>query len=415
MPDNFEFIPNSKIDVSQIRNRRIIEEFKRTRKTLPFSLHLIMAIAAAICIYFAVDGISMGLPVLFIVSGLCLGPVLSMYVFTNSPVYIKLSTIIIPAACIAAKILLPGNKNIPYLASCLFIYLLCLLISAILMMTSLSGYSKTSCFLLICAAYIVITLGLSAFLLIYHNGTVSVSLITDSIDKFFNAVSRESMKILSSEEYLKQIRTILPAAAEYTDEELIKLFSDALKTSIDTVKSLLPAIFVVTFMVLSFLTVELFTLFAKIFKIDVFVCVMDDFWTYRPSAATTIMYDIVFLAYIIGLFAKFPPNISSAIINMIVIMATAMSVLGIKAIYSFFRKKRVRHFLSALITFGIVSGTVFITGAIGVLLLSTLGVTYVSIRNKYDMAMLPAKLAEDRAACTGVGGEETDAGQDSDR
>ncbi|MBE6682191.1 MAG: hypothetical protein E7600_07900 [Ruminococcaceae bacterium] len=414
MPGSFDFFPDKKIDVSQIRNTRIIAEFNRTRKELPFSLHLIMAIAAAICIYFAADGLTLGLPLLFVVSGMCLGPVLAMYVFCNSPIYLKLATVLIPVAAIGAKALLPGGKNIIGLASCLFMYLLCLLVSAILMKTSLSAYTKTSCFLLISAAYLLITIGFAAFVLIYVKGNISVSIITNAINVFFNSVYDESIKIMSSEDFLKQIRLMLPAASEYTDEKLISLFSDTLKTSIETVKTILPAIVVVTCMVFSFLTVELFTLFAKIFKIDVFVCVMDDFWTYRPSMASTIMYDVVFLAYIIDLFAPLPDNISAAITNLIIIMVASMSVLGVRAIYSFFRKRNVRHFLCALIALGIVSGITFMTGTLGFLLLSTVGVTFVSIRNKHDAMMLPIKLAEDRAAASGVSDDETEKNSDYD-
>jgi hypothetical protein len=48
------------------------------------------------------------------------------------------------------------------------------------------------------------------------------------------------------------------------------------------------------------------------------------------------------------------------------------------------------------------------TGSLGFMLLSTVGATYVSIRNKHDIAMLPMKLAEDRAAATGLSDQETD-------
>ena len=409
MPENFNSVPENKIDISHIRNYLIAEENRRTRKALPFSIQLLFALAAAICIYLAMDGLNLGLPFILPFSGICLGPVLCVYINLFSPIILKLCAAFIPLGGFALRAFLTGiTKDYPAVASSLFMYLLCMLVAIILVKTALSAYTKNSCFLLITGAYLLVIAGLFVTLLIHKHGYFDLALAVRTIDGFFTTLEAEMLKMFSTEQFVSSLGKTIPAL-EYLDiEDILASLRETTPAFISAVKSLLPAIIAVTCMVFSFLTVELFTVFAKKLKIDVFVCIMDDFWTYRPTRVTTVVYDIIFFAYIISMFAPFPAHIAAAIDNMFLLLASCLAVLGVKGIYSFFRRKKVRHFLCALIAFGITSGSFVILGSSSLLVLSTIGSIYVSFRDKEEKMLLPMRLLYIRAEFDRRYGENSD-------
>ena len=158
----------------------------------------------------------------------------------------------------------------------------------------------------------------------------------------------------------------------------------SLEQSVTLTKFILPAIVTVTCMFLSFITVELFSVVAKKMKIDVFVCVMDKFWTYRPTNITATVYDIVFFAYVISMLVSFPANIAITIENLILILAPVMAVTGIKSIYRFFYKKNNKKGTSIVICAAIVFAMMWFLGTLGILFIGSLGVMFITLRDKEE-------------------------------
>ena len=174
------------------------------------------------------------------------------------------------------------------------------------------------------------------------------------------------MEYASSEEGLLQLELMMESSADITNEKLLSTFKESLELSFAATKSLLPSSLILTCMFFAFVTIELFSVIAKNFNIDVFVCIMDDFWTYRLSRATTMMYDVVFFAYILGMFFEFSKHVSIAITNLLIIMTPVVFIPGVKSIYGFFRRKKLGKAAGIIISCIIVIAIVMLTGMLGI-------------------------------------------------
>lgn len=396
MPENFNMIPEDNIDVGRIANYLVLAENKRTRKSYPIIFHIFYALIAAMCIYIGMDGISFGLSAIVCTLCMCLGPALLTYTFIYSQTWIKAVSVALPLLTFAAKHMIMNTaSSFVSNVSLVLLYILMLITAVILTKTSVSGYRKTTCFSLVSSAYVFIALFSFAMLLVYYKGSLAPSLAVKAIDDFFAAFVNETVKAASDTNLLQEMRRIIPESANLSDNEMIDLIRTATQQGVVMTKRILPAILTVTCMFFSFITVELFRVVAKIMKIDLFICVMDETWTYRPSNATTMFYDIVFFAYILSMLIRFPSNVSATIDNLLLILGAAMFVVGIRAIYVFLSKK-ISISLCRVICIAIVLVLPFIMGTLSILIVGSIGVMLVTARDREEKKLLAAKLISDR-------------------
>lgn len=393
MPDNFDFVPYKKIDIRHIRNELVATQFDRERKNYPLFFHIIFALISALCVYLAMNAAGLGLPPVAAMLGLFFGPSMLVYVFLYSPIAIKIFSVVIPAAVSAVSIAI-SQVNVIGMASQAFSYILCILTAALITKAVISGYTKTTCFVIVCAVYLLIMLSLGAFLMIYHFGTISPKLVAQTIDRFLDSVVKSTAEYASTPLGLEAFRYSLPDYASLSDEKFIEFITNTIRSALFTIKLCIPSIAIVSCMFFSFFTILAFSFVAKKMKINVFVCIMDDFWTYRPSTVTTAMYDIVFFLYIVANFIKLPQSISITLINLLFILTAAMSVVGINGIYCFFRKKNMSKNTCVVICAVITLATTLFVGLLGTLIIGSLGVMFVTSRDREETTILPLRILE---------------------
>jgi len=399
MPDNFDNGFLTKIDIRRIPNYVIIAQNKKFRREYPIIFHIFFALAASLCIYLAVDGACLGLSVLNLV-GLCIGPAMLVYTFMYSPVWIKSVAVALPALIYVIRhLVFVGSLSFLHESNHCLVYVLCILVSAFLTMTSLFGYSKSKCFLLVTAAYVTVILGGLAVLVVYYKGSLTLTAIKEALDGFFTAVINSSMENFSSPEMIEYVRTALPAAKDLSDSDIISAVKEAFEISTTYVKTLLPSVIASIGMFFAFITVEVFSYVARKMKIDLFVCVMDDVWTYRPSTVTAAFFDILFFVYIIGSLMDLPSNIAITVENLMNIMMPVMFVVGIKAIYNHFFKKNNSKGKSIAVCAGITVLVFGFLGTVGLLIIGSAGVTLMTLRDRNEEEQLPARMLKQKEEC----------------
>lgn len=396
MPEYFGFDRENKIYVNGVRNFLVQAENAQNRKEYPPVFHVVYALLCAMVTYLAFDGQHLGFSSVVCAFLLCLSPAMYVFSYLYSNIALKLISTFLPAAAFAARLIISDTKiTFESIAPTLFMYILCILVAATLTKVSLSAYTKSTCFLLVAVIYFVIFLCISAFLLISATGSCSLPAAVNAIDGVLDKSINATMEYAMSEEGLSQINLMVSASEGITSEQLLSTLKEGLEMTASAAKSGLPSAIVLTCMLFAFVTVELFSVFVRIFKIDVFVCIMDSFWSYRLSRATTMMYDIVFFAYILGMFISFPGVFNVAVANLLLIMTPVVFIPGVKSIHGFFARKKMKRTSSVLLTLVVIVAAVMLTGTLGIYIISSIGVTYVVTREIQETMLFPSKFAAD--------------------
>lgn len=395
MPENFDFIPDKKIDIRRIRNEVAALKSDSERKSYPLLFHFAYAIVAALCIFLAINST---VPIVSLL-GLFFGPSMLVYTFLYSPMPVKIASVILPVLIDVPISLIVSKTGLLGFVSHAFTFILYILVAVLLTKAVVSGYDKTTCFVIVSAVYLLIILSIFVFLIIYNYGTFTPDLAVKTIDGYFDSLINTMAEYANTPLGLETFRYSLPDYSDLSDEQLISAVKNTFEAAVSAIKLSLPAIIVVSCMFFSFFTISAFSLVASKMKINVFVCIMDDFWTYRPSTVTTMMYDIVFFLYIIATFVQLPQNISVTIINLLFILTPAMFVIGINGIYGFFRKKNLQKTVCVVICTAITFALLTFTGMLGILIVSSLGVMFVTHRNRQELMILPLKLLEHQKMC----------------
>ncbi len=391
MNNSFDFKIEKNIDPGRVRNFLRDAQNQTLRKNYSMALHIVYSLVCAVIIYLATGSSFSFLPA-------CIAPAMCAFTFLYSPFAIKLIPVVLPPLGFLVKLAISGFKeDILLVISSMFVYCLCILSGAILTKAVLSGYTKNTVLVLVSVSYGLICLGQIALAFTSIKGSFNISMLVEAIDEYFALVSKQSVELVSSEEGYTLFSMFTSATEQApTKEEMIKLIKESVETTSLAIKSCLPAIFVLSCMIYGFITVAFFSVVARVFKIDVFVSIMDNFWTYRPSIITANVYDLLFIALVIGMFVKLPQNISATVINLLLILTPLMCLSGIKGIYTFFKKKTKNALAAGVITGAIILVASTFTGAFLPLILGSVGIFFITIRNREEKVLLPIKYAQDR-------------------
>lgn len=388
MSDNFEKIPENLTDPSSVRNFLKDAENDAKRKQYSLLFHIVYALLCSAVVFFA----SYGNPLfLFITPAMC------VFTFLYSPIYLKVAPVVLPLIFILIRTAGSSGANFFSVCQVLFVYLLCILSAAIITKASISGYTKTTLFVLLSAVFGIIVFCQVMFAFIAYDGTFSFSLLLDSINGFFDSIVNQSVALSQTPEGMEMLRSLAVSGKELSDADIIKLVKESVELSASVIKPLLPSFFVLSCMIYGFICVAIFSLFAKYFKINVFVCIMDRNWTYRPSRISTAVYDIVFFVFILSLFIGFPQNISVTVMNLLFVLTPLMCISGIRGIYTMLYRKTKNSLHSIIFTALIIAVATMIAGGFTFLILGSVGVTFVSARNREEKLVVPVKYAADLA------------------
>ena len=391
MQNNFEKITENLKDPSRVRNflRDVKNDSERKQYSLLF--HIVYALVCAFGVYFASDTIFPQGPSLFF---LFLAPSMCVFTFLYSPMALKILPVLLPPLFIGITSVASGFEFFPF-ASALFVYLLCIVSAAFITKAVLSGYTKTELFITLCVTFGIISFCQTVFSFIASYGTFSFTLLLDTINGFFDDIVSRSVAIANTPEGLEAFRALAVDGKELTDAEIIKLVKDSVKLTVDVTKPLLPSFFAFSCMLFGFVTVAVFSFFAKHFKINVFVCIMDNSWIYRPSVISAVVYDIVFFVFVISMFVNLPQNISVTVMNLMFVLTPLMYISGIRGIYTMLFKKNKNPLKSKLITAIIVIAATMILGGVAFLIIGSAGVTFITTRNREEKIAIPLVYASD--------------------
>lgn len=398
MSDNFERIPENLADPSRVRNFLKDAQNDAQRKQYSLVFHIVYALLCALVVFFALGGS----PLLLV-----LAPAMCVFTFLYSPMYLKITPVALPLIAFLVKNALGGFKT-DFFSVCqaLFVYLLCILSAALITKAVISGYTKTTLFVTLSTVFGIIAVCQIMFGFIASVGTFSFSLLLDTIDKFFESIVNQSVAISQSPEGLEMFRSLAVSGKELTDAEITELVKDSVELSVSVIKPLLPSFYIFSCMLYGFVSVAVFSLFAKHFKINVFVCIMDESWTYRPSFISTAVYDIVFFVFILSMFISFPQNISVTVMNLLFVLTPLMCLSGIRGIYTMLSRKIKNKAHSIIITAVILVAASMILGGFAFLILGSVGVTFVTARNREERLLVPVKYASDLALLRKMSGKD---------
>lgn len=390
---NYSFDSNirNRIDPGHVRNFLKDAENDSKRKNYNIVFHIVYAVLCSVLIYFAIDGTAILSPLL-----LCIAPAMCVFTFLYSPMYIKAIPVALPPVILFIELALSGAKyDFFTVASVMFVYCLCILSAAVMGKAALSGYTKNSVMISLSVVYGLILMCQIAFVFMSVKGTFGIKMLTEYIDEYFNLILNQTVKAASSDEGYETLKALGLSEQLPSKEEFVKYVTTYVGTVLQAVKMCIPSIFAITCMIYGFVTVAVFSVVAKVFRINVFVSIMDNFWTYRPGVITANVYDILFIATIIGMFVPYPKTLSAFLINFLLILTPVMCISGLRGIYEFFAKKVRNGFLSALITAAILFFVSMFSGAFIFFILGSAGIFFITAKNREEKELFAEKYASD--------------------
>lgn len=398
MPENFNFLYDNKYEIGSVRNFLLSASVNANRKNRKASFHVIYSIVCALVLYLGLDASILGPEI----SGLCLliFPAMCTYPLLYSGIAAKCTALFVAPAAFAVRTLSIGNSVDFYsVAASTFTYLLCVLCAVVFARSVIAGYTKNTTFVLITCCYGLVFVIKAITFVISVQGAFSLSLATKTVNDILSVYSAKVVEFASTDEGFALYAPLFKGtSAEITKEfvanEVTKILSDVPEL-IKSFVPFIPSFLAVICMFYSFITVAIFSFFARKLDYDVFTCIMDKRWTYRPSMLSIKIYDVVFFAFIICMFVNVPENISAAIINLFIILTPLTFVSGIRCIYTFFAKKTARKLLPAVIMAIVITISFMTIGALTAFIVSSIGISFMIARDKEERTLLPIKLMED--------------------
>lgn len=396
MPENFDFLQDNKYEVGSVRNFLVSARVNSERKEYTAGFHAVFALVLSLLMYLAVDGAAIGFPVLFSSLLVFVLPPLYVFTFLYAPPSAKLMSVILPLLLFGIRVSLFENGiDIGISFANLFTYSLCILCSAVLTKCVISGYTKNVAFILLTVCYALIFVCEIAYLFIYTTGSFNLAAVSDSIKALFDNIAGQLIAHSETDPGFEQLKAVFSANNDITRQQLAAVISETFDYTFSLIKGFIPSIVAVICMIRSFITIGIFTRVASFFKIDVFVCITDLKWSYRPSMLTTKIYDIVFVIFIITMFVNLPANISAAIINLFVIMTPLVFAASVRCIYRVLQSKMQTPVAAKVITGVIIAVSVWLLGFTAFFIISSIGITFIRARDREEKKIIPIKIVND--------------------
>ena len=399
MPENFDFLQDNKYEVGSVRNFLISANLNVHRKTYKNAFHTLYALLCALVMYVCIDNTFIGGPLAAAALFVC--PAMCVFTLLYSSLANKaIATVASPIIYIAKTLFFESDVSFMSVAGNALSYFLCIACAVVLTKAVISGYTKNVVFVLITLCFAVIFLFQIILAIISIQGAFSIELLEKTVGEIYNATVNEVISFANTDEGFELYKPLLEGKEEVTKElltsEILKIMNIGKKSLIALIP-FTPSFFAVICMVYSFVMVSVFSWFAKRFGFDVFVCIMDKKWSYRPSMLSVKIYDVVFFAFLICMFISIPANISATIINLFVILTPIMFVSGIRCIYGFAARKSSRKVLPAIIIAIVIIISLSLLGPLTFFIASSVGITFMIKRDKDEKAIMPLKIADDMA------------------
>lgn len=277
-------------------------------------------------------------------------PAMLVYTYLLSPIWMKyVATFLAPAVVGILYLTKSLQTDFVSVVTSAFIFILCIAISAIFTKSAISNYRKDRYFVLVTFAYGVLFFCFTAVMFIYSNGFFSLSALLKAIDSFFDTILEQTMAMFEDESLLSYYKEATDGT-NLSDAEFLKLLKRAVSQVLLSAKALIPAMYILTCMLFSFISCGIFTRLARKQHIPLFISINDTKTRYCPTNTTADLYDLVFLAYLVAVIFPIPQNITFCILTVLLIMTPAFIVPGLIGTYAFFLvKTKDKKFLSLFI------------------------------------------------------------------
>ena len=408
---SFDFSQKRHIDPGLVRNFLKDAENDSHRKSYGNVFHILYAIICAMLIYICTDGGGL-LPSVLI----CVAPAMCVFTFLYSPIYAKIMPVALPLVFYTIRLTLSGfNEDFYTITTTLFVYCLCILSAAIMTKAVLSGHTKSTVLVELSVVYGLILMSQIAFVFISVRGSFGINMLVEYIDQYFELLLRQSTDASIIDANYEMFSAFGMTEQFPTKEAFTDTVTTYVMTLLEAIKTCLPGIFALTCMFFGFFSVAVFSVVARIFRINVFVSIMDNSWTYRPGIITANVYDLLFIAVVVGMFVPYPKTLSAALVNMLLILTPIMCLSGIKGIYEFLLKKIHSKIVALLIAALIVFAISMFTGAFVFFILASAGIFFISAKNREEKERFPEKYIADRELFIKLYGNENNNDKETDK
>lgn len=392
MPEsNNNFIPAP--EVASVRNLIFAIDYHKKEKHFNGVFHTLYGIA---CILLLILSMMTGGTLGFVFS--ILAPVTYAYTLVSAP--------------LAVKVLVPAFSVTGYAALCFltdssislygFLTLIsCLLISVFLGIGVVKGHTKMRLLVTVTVILVVCFLAGGAVDMILEEGSFSPKGAVERLDESLEYASGqyiETAKQIIDEEAFDRLISEAQPETPITRDEFFSQLEKVTEMGFFAIKLSLPAVIVLIHLFKAFLIMEAFSVLVRVFRIGVFVCIADKFWTYRMPMICVNLYEIVLTVFIITSFFNVSSAFSAAILNILLILTPPMLLWGIRGIYTFLSSRSLAPFAAGILT-ALICGIMFaLLNVWSVFLLGSIGVTALVVRNAGETATLPVMMAENAAA-----------------
>lgn len=392
-------------DVGCIENRFYSELADMKRKKHSLVYHIVYALFVALVGFVGIDGTSIWFALMHLsVLAFLLYPALCVYSLVYSPTALKVLPTSLPLALYALRLvfLRGADDGFIKIAFTLIGFFMCIAISGIMFYTVVGRRTKLWCFTAVSLCLGAFVLAMGAVYAVYTLGELNVPALIEMLDggieKYSAALGHELKNAFEDEATLAKVTAAIPELSGKSAEKAAAFFSSNAKTYLYTVKGLLPGIFSLVCMALSFLLTCLFSLLASMQNLPLFVCVMDGDWSYRLPASCITVFDISLLLAVIANLFGLPQVFSLTVVNLLIILLPQVLLSTIKSVNFFMRGKFRSPAAAGLVTALIVFVALFFFGTWGTLLLCTVGVGLSEYRRKIELGMLISKIRYDEEA-----------------
>ncbi len=376
-------------DVYSIRNEEYVKKTEQKRKDHSVIFWSVFTLLTAVCLYVATDvGVFGALSDLKLLC-IALFPAMSAVLFYRTNTVFYASAMVLPCIACAVRFLASGMTSqvfVPAIlsgASALF----CILSSCVFVVLTARQEKKTVYFVcqsVVCALVIAVSV-----MAIYAGMTGKADFISGlnkAYDSFGEQFRAEYMQLAEQTLNDKAFEEMLEASGISDDSKqaLLNEMDKVVKNMLYSFKMLSPAVVAVISAVYALVSTAVFSLFARIFGIPVFVSIVEQKWHYRVSMITTGLYDVLFFVALIGSFFRLPEALYITVLNLLIILTPLLFVITVREIYSFFKDKKVPCVLSVLITAAITGFTVIVVSGWGFCVMISFGIILIKRRERLD-------------------------------
>lgn len=388
-------------DVGVIENCVYSQLMSQQRKEHSLLYHLLYAVFAGILGYLAVDSGILGTFAGVGTLAMFLFPALFSYTLLFSPMFCKALGTLLPLVLYGVRFFAIPMAYDGYESFVLssVTYFMCFVTAVVFCVTAYGRKTKLWCFTAVTAVTASAFLVAGLIFLIYTKGSADISLavgmINDGIN-YMTATFKEALvQEFSDSSRFESFKLLIPEIGEMTEDTAASFLAETFKSSLSTLKMLIPSLFILSCMVYGFIFTGIFSLVAKYHKMPLFVCIMDRHWCYRIPSSCITFFDIILLFVIIGSIFGLPSSVAASVMNLLLIMLPVVTMATFKAIHFFLygslRSKAVAYLLCAVIA---VVPMMFL-GMWGYLLLCSLGVSFVAQRYRIEGEAAKVKIRSD--------------------